>query len=264
MLRGILQDNLYESFLMLAVSVMLLCQPQLSIEECDYVKKILVTCVDNMKILHGDGMMVYNVHGLIHLADDAHNFGCLVNFSAFPYENMLKSIKKLIRKPCFPLQQIASRLTEKQEFDGLANTDSHVSTPKKEHFCSPLPIAHHHARQYEQLFTPDMFLSVNDGDNCVVIKDGGRIGLIRNIIKDEDGLFIVCEFVKNVGDYFIYPLESHKVNIIYFTNFCDKYETVSVRDVYNKCVCLPLMGSLHFRYCMAKPAVLLVKSYIYF
>jgi len=48
-----------------------------------------------MKVLYGPGMMVYNVHGLMHLADDVRVFGALDNFSVFPFENKLKSQKIL-------------------------------------------------------------------------------------------------------------------------------------------------------------------------
>jgi hypothetical protein len=64
--------------------------------------------------------MVYNVHGLVHLADDARVFGALDNFSAFPYENKLKSLERLFRKPSFVLQQISRRLHEKQPVSSLS------------------------------------------------------------------------------------------------------------------------------------------------
>jgi len=69
-----------------------------------------------MKVLYGEGMLVYNVHGLIHLAGDVRRFGTLDKFSAFPFENALKRIKKLVRKPSLPLQQLTDRLFEKQQF----------------------------------------------------------------------------------------------------------------------------------------------------
>jgi hypothetical protein len=50
--------------------------------------------------------VVYNVHGLLHLAADAKLHGCLDTFSAFPYENELKSIKCLVRKAEVPLSQV--------------------------------------------------------------------------------------------------------------------------------------------------------------
>lgn len=60
-------------------------------------------------------MIVYNVHGLIHLADDAKTFKSLENISAFPFENFLASLKNIIRKPEFPLAQIIRRLSEKED-----------------------------------------------------------------------------------------------------------------------------------------------------
>lgn len=71
----------------------MLVNPKLCETYCDYAKSLLVTCVENIKLLYGKGMTVYNVHELVHLADDARVFGALHNFSSFPFENKLKSIK---------------------------------------------------------------------------------------------------------------------------------------------------------------------------
>ena len=47
--------------------------------------------------LYGDLLAVYNVHCLIHLPDDAKIHGTLDNISAFPFENYLQQIKKMVR-----------------------------------------------------------------------------------------------------------------------------------------------------------------------
>lgn len=60
-------------------------------------------------------MAVYNVHGLVHLSGDAHMFGSLDNISAFPFENFLSKLKRMIRKPKFPLAQVVRRLSEQAE-----------------------------------------------------------------------------------------------------------------------------------------------------
>ena len=44
------------------------------------------------------------IYALVHLADDASQFGTLENISSFPYENFLHKLKILVRKPEFPLQ----------------------------------------------------------------------------------------------------------------------------------------------------------------
>ena len=59
--------------------------------------------------LYGRNMLVHNVHGLVRLADEVRQFGCLDNVSAFPFENFLHIFKKLNRKPNFPLQQIIDK-----------------------------------------------------------------------------------------------------------------------------------------------------------
>ena len=58
--------------------------------------------------------LVYNVHGLTHLADDAKLYGLLGNISLFPLENLIKDLKKMVRKPSFMLSQVIMRLSEKK------------------------------------------------------------------------------------------------------------------------------------------------------
>ena len=48
----------------------------------------------------------------IHLADDVLNFGPLDAFSAFPFENHLQSIKRLLRKLDKLLPQVIRRIQE--------------------------------------------------------------------------------------------------------------------------------------------------------
>lgn len=51
-----------------------------------------------------------NVHGLTHLVDECDEHGSLDSFSAFLYENYLKTIKQSLRY--HPLQQLAKRDAE--------------------------------------------------------------------------------------------------------------------------------------------------------
>lgn len=69
-------------------------------------------------------MVVYNVHGLTHLADDARAYGRLDEFSAFTFENFLGYIKTLIRKPSNPAQQVVRRLSEGSNVSERRNRDN--------------------------------------------------------------------------------------------------------------------------------------------
>lgn len=55
---------------------------------------------------------VYNIHISTYVSDDTKQFEPLDPFSAFPHENVLGQLKKLITSPNRPLQQIHNRLTE--------------------------------------------------------------------------------------------------------------------------------------------------------
>ena len=205
-LRGVLPEPLYENFILLCVGITILVTPRLCQIQCDYASQLLTVCVENMKILYGEGMLVYNVHGLIHLAGDVRRFGTLDNFSAFPFENALKRIKKLVRKPNLPLQQLTNRLFEKQQFgktETLAFRDMNAAVFKKEHFLGPVPcdLVNVPVKQYEQLYYRDMFIAVSRGDNCVSLADG-KPCLVRNIFSHDDKPLLLVECFSDYDSFF--------------------------------------------------------------
>ena len=64
----------------------------------DYARRLLVHFVQQFSELYGSHLVVYNIHGLIHLPDVVRNHGPLDSFSAFPFENYLGKVKKVSQK----------------------------------------------------------------------------------------------------------------------------------------------------------------------
>ena len=62
--------------------------------------------------IYGQNHLIYNVHSLIHLADECLILGPLETFSAFPFETYLAKLKGLIRTPFRPLAQLVNRIGE--------------------------------------------------------------------------------------------------------------------------------------------------------
>lgn len=62
--------------------------------------------------MYGQEFLVYNVHALTHLTSDAKLHEGLDSCSAFPFENYLQHIKRLVRSPKNPVVQITNRLKE--------------------------------------------------------------------------------------------------------------------------------------------------------
>lgn len=58
-------------------------------------------------------MVSSSIHGLIHLVDDYQRYGSLDLYTALPFENYMKVVKTMLRKPDKPLQQIVNRYHER-------------------------------------------------------------------------------------------------------------------------------------------------------
>jgi hypothetical protein len=112
-LKNIISENNYKLFLSLSVAIRILCSKQHYQSHNNFAKSLLIYFVQVFKVLYGEDKVSYNIHGLVHLADDSLKFGVLDKFSAFKFENKLGTLRKLIRTPNRPLQQLKRRLLEK-------------------------------------------------------------------------------------------------------------------------------------------------------
>ena len=132
-LKKILPKALYDHFLVLSVALSILVSPRLTDEFSDYAHKLLVYFVSKSAELYGNDFLVYNVHSLLHLTQDAVTFGCLESCSAFPFENYMQQLKKMVRSTKNPIAQIARRLTERQQ----VSTARHVPSADRISFKKP-------------------------------------------------------------------------------------------------------------------------------
>lgn len=99
-----LPNQHYRNFLVLSCAMRLLSP--LCWEFCGFARKWLRFFVTNFAKIYGTKVLVNNTHSLIHLADDAEKYGHLDSVSCFPFENYLGQLKKMVRRPQGPVQQI--------------------------------------------------------------------------------------------------------------------------------------------------------------
>ncbi|KAK0155406.1 hypothetical protein N1851_002204 [Merluccius polli] len=76
-LTSYLDKNIYQNFMLLFSSIAILLHWQ-------YADTLLRMFVTHFGQLYGKEALVYNVHSLVHLAQDVRQHGCLNNISAFP------------------------------------------------------------------------------------------------------------------------------------------------------------------------------------
>ena len=120
-LCGKIADEPYKNFLLLSVGIRILTDPHQCMTMCEFAQKLLTAFVNHYSQLFKLNSVVYNIYGLVHLANDVKTFGPLDKFSLFPYENYINRLKHLVRKPNHVFQQIVSRLCEKSRIQVNVN-----------------------------------------------------------------------------------------------------------------------------------------------
>jgi hypothetical protein len=194
--------------------------------------------------------LVYNVHGLPHLADDARKFGALDNVSVFRFDNFLEHLKKKVRRAQNPIAQIVRRVVEMHKVKVTCSTSefdarSQETYVKKIHNRGPSPGDICNCQQYQQYVRSDMVISCCDGDNCFDLL--GRIGIIKKHRSEETQLTYeefenIERFLNIFGFHFFRYLQSFHANISFASISCvsEKYILLPLKQGF---VGFPLLHS---------------------
>jgi len=111
-LEKYLNKDYVKHFCALHTAVRILCDPKDCLRNNTYANSLLTYFVKTFKMMYGKTNVVYNVHNLIHLSQDVRKYGSFDVFSAFPFENYLKILKRMLRKCEKPLSQLNNRMYE--------------------------------------------------------------------------------------------------------------------------------------------------------
>jgi hypothetical protein len=162
-LKGLLNLHLYQNFMCLSAAISICLSSELCHEHADYSESLLSYFVQQFSNLYGANQIVYNVHCLTHLVDDVRRFGCLDIISAFPFENYLGQLKRMVRNGNNPFSQIVNLLAK---YDASVSCrDTEVANNKqfmKGHFEGPIPCGRAAMEQYKQYETKEIFIMCDD------------------------------------------------------------------------------------------------------
>ncbi|KAL2102394.1 hypothetical protein ACEWY4_001562 [Coilia grayii] len=234
-LRDTLSHNLYDNFMLFSVAMCLLLTPNISDNMVSFAQKLLAAFVKHFGQVYGKEEIVFSVHQTIHLTDEYRQYGSLDNISSFPYENYLGKIKKMLRKPSQPLQQVVKRLSEEPVcLVPPPPTQPALLHPHQE---GPLPQDFRSGQQFKKVQLNNFCLALKQGDNCIMIKN--KIGIVQNIIKHSDSVFVVYKTFKHRESYFNYPCPSTNIGCfrVFDIDSCLNIDRLEV--VQGKCVLFP-------------------------
>ncbi|KAK6173999.1 hypothetical protein SNE40_017357 [Patella caerulea] len=215
----------------------MLLHKSMCIEHNDFVQELLTKFVEHFSAIYGPDLVVYNIHNLIHLPDDARNYGSLNNISAFPFENYLGSLVELVRKPSNVLEQIVRRLHEEINYAQNCNPTSSSPHLRKEYKNGFIPLNMQAQKHFREVKLNGFMLSIHQPNNCANIR--GDIGLIRIIVCSGDEIVLIYQKFNQQCHFFEYPISSSKIGIYVVSELCANFSTKNIKSINNKCVMLP-------------------------
>ncbi|XP_077262776.1 uncharacterized protein LOC143897763 [Temnothorax americanus] len=242
-LLNCLPSDKYLHFNVLNCAMRLLCADDSCDTYYDYANDLLRNFVQNMEHLYTAESVTYNLHNLIHLAADAKNFGPLDTFSAFPFENFLFKIKKLLRKFEKPLQQIYNRLSEQSNLvsNKIEHSSNNLEGPQllqKSNKLLQMGCTNAHTRIKFPAFT----LTTKEYNNYCYIKENNSIKIvcIQSIgYFHEDAVILGRKFM-SMSSLRNYPCDSSNLHIFVVKNLSDNLEMWPVSSIQNKGFLIPL------------------------
>lgn len=207
-LKNIIPETYFKHFLLLMWGIRILSHSK----NCSFNNKcaaeLITEFVQQFEPLYGKEQLSYIVHSLLHLANDVKEFGDVNSYSAFKFKNYIQTLKKMVKKASFPIQQILNRLKEKEEYQ---NTTTSL------------------------MFSKVFSVSQSFPNNYCMIKNK-----IMKISKADNNIVEGHELL-NLENVFQYPIQSSCLGIFSTElELCDNMtRQFDITDIENKVVKLP-------------------------
>ncbi|CAN7938072.1 unnamed protein product, partial [Ixodes hexagonus] len=208
---------MYKNFMSLHVALTIFSSPRLGPDFLDYAEQLLLHFVRTFIAIYGEDRVSLNIHGLIHLAADVRAHGPVNGWSAFPFENYMQKLKKQIRNPEMPLQQLYKRVMEERSVDTAAKRTMEPSFSFG-HNRGPLP-AGCRGPPYKKVVVPNKFVVKTDArDSCFAMNDGSIVQ-VSNIASFSSGAACIVgtRFLVQ-SDLYTYPCKSSMLGIFEVSN----------------------------------------------
>ncbi|RVE41155.1 hypothetical protein evm_010229 [Chilo suppressalis] len=234
-LPDVLPRDAFVHFLFLYCAITI-CSSKEYLHFLPLAKELLQYFVQHYKDFYGVDYITSNVHNLLHVVEEVERYGPLQTFSAYPFENKLYLIKKMLRGGKKPLPQVAKRLSE--NFEKLGD-DLKTKNQYKGPFIKKT--YNKHTKIYFQYFC----LSKKPQDKYFMTHTNDIFELKE--VKEEN-LTINGYLITGLREVFDHPVKSSNFNI--FKAKMPENErievTVKLENVKLKLVCIEHKKELYF------------------
>ena len=241
-MKGLLDQDHLEHFLLLHCAVALLAEPSLTPENAECARQCIRRFIQQYTPLYFPYPITFNLHALSHLPSDALRYGGLDKISCFPFENFLKSLKGLVRGARAPLAQVVRRMAELNKLPSYRMVDDRSPiTPSEVHRDGPLPQGYPNGvKQYGKIILEtekgEITIKSKEPDNCVQLEE--NICKVVNIIEYEKSIHFVVRIYQPHGDFYTEPFQSSLVGEIICVDTNDPLKCFPLSSLIKKIVLL--------------------------
>jgi len=202
--------------------------------DIDEANAILNSCVIDSIPIYSRNFLTYNVHNLIHLANDVHKFSSLDHFSCFPFKNNMMCFRKMVRKPSLQLQQIYNRYMENQN-SGLKKFQGSTATiiyAYRQKFTDNNQQAEN-IKLYYGIKIKGLNFNLQEKNHCCILTDGS-ICIIEKILKYnniDNYRLVIQKFNITDAFYKFHNTDSRKVGIFKCSDLTEECREIAVENV---------------------------------
>lgn len=230
-LESFLPKKYYNHFLKLFCSVTI-CSVESYLCHTNVAKILFEHFISEYKQMYGSEFITSNVHNLEHVVDDVNRFGILSSISAYPFENCLFSIKRMLRAGKHPLVQIANRLSERVFVSDFNYTNKDTLFPQ--------PVIRRGKNNNCELVLSEFKLS-NHKIKDMWFYAENKILRMANAFEDNSAFFVEGYEANVFSDFFDEPFRSSLLNI-YIADVLNiehgPLRIVNIRDIMCKFVAI--------------------------
>ena len=251
-IKGCIRDTYYLQFQTLSACIRFLsmkASPQDASKNLDIVtsiRKVFEALLDSFKSEFGMEFISHNAHNLLHLPNEYLAFGSLDRFSAFVYENFLKTVKKSVHSGYKPLQQVLNVWLARLYCDQFEDLSPKTEESPFKNQIGEVEIEGVAYKSYKYFKGKDFVIRTDTKGDCYGAyshnEDIRKYVRVTKILQNsEQELFLqVCPF-KNVEDVYNLPFKSSFVGVVRALRketgeeSIIKYETANLK----KCFAMP-------------------------
>jgi hypothetical protein len=194
LLKNLLHETCYNNFLLIHMAIRILCSPTHYERDNDLAEQFLVKFVAEITPLYGAQNVSFNVHNTIHLPNEARLHGPLDSFSAFQFENFMGSLKGLVKRYAYPLQQMHNRIHEHQSI---------IGNERKSNTSFKIFYAPNNLNAIVKIKTNNFLISTNPPDNHCMVND--NVFVIEGLVKNGNSINVIGRYVLNLENLYEFP-----------------------------------------------------------